>query len=116
VFKVRREQMDAYREAALRDFEHRVVQHVERCLPDRLATMGEDGVRRVIRSGIDRAATHRITAEQDVCRFIDMMLVFGAEFDQEQPWAREVLERERLAGPFTKILRLHDRALMELTR
>jgi hypothetical protein len=38
MFKVRTEQMAAYPAAALRDFEDRVVQHVERCFPDRLAT------------------------------------------------------------------------------
>lgn len=90
MFKVRREQMQAYREAALRDFEDRMVAHVERCFPQRLTALGAESVREVIRLGIERAAGHGIVTERDVCKFIDLMLVLGPTFDEE-PWAREIL-------------------------
>ena len=91
MFKVRREQMVAYREAALRDFEDQVVAHVGRCFPEELAALGEDGTRLVIRSGIERAGGYGIVAERDVCKFIDLMLVLGTTFDREHAWAGEIL-------------------------
>jgi hypothetical protein len=111
VFKVRREQMEAYREAALRDFEGRVVEHVARCFPDRLATLGEDGLRRMIRAGVERAGVHGVVAARDVCKFIDLMLVFGVNFDREREWAREILDAK--GDPFKKMRRLFGRALEE---
>jgi len=113
VFKVRREQMDAYRTAARRDFEDRVVEHVGRCFPDRLATMGEGGVRELIRFGIQRAAGYGIVAERYVCKFIDLMLVFGLEFDTEQGWAMEILAVQ--LPQFRKMRQLFDRALAEVS-
>ncbi len=111
MFKVRREQMDAYREAALRDFEDRVVRHVGRCLPDRLATMGEGAVREVIRLGIQRAEGYGIVAERHVCKFIDLMLVFGVSFDEDRGWAQEILAAK--GDPSTRMRRLFGRALEE---
>jgi hypothetical protein len=111
VFKVRREQMEAYREAAVRDFEGRMVEHVARCFPDHFATLGEDGLRQVIRAGVQRAGAHGVVAARDVCKFIDLMLVFGEEFDRERGWAREILEAQ--GDPFQRMRRLFGRALEE---
>jgi hypothetical protein len=91
VLKMRKEQMTAFRAAALADFEERVLAHVARSLPARYATLGEGGVRAVIARGIERAATYRIVSERDVCKFIDLMLVLGDGFDRELAWARDAL-------------------------
>lgn len=114
MFKMRREQKAAFRERVLCDYETRVLAHVDRCFPERRATLGEGGVREVIRLGVDRAAAHGITTEREVCKFIDLMLVFGIDFDQQQAWAKEALE----AGgrdPFAKVSQLYERAIQEET-
>ena len=111
MFKMRREQMDAFREEALREFEDWVAGHVERCLPERWAALGEGGVREVIRLGVERAAEYGIVAERDVCKFVDLMLVFGVDFDRERGWAREILAVK--GDPFARMRRLHARALQE---
>jgi len=111
MFKMRREQMDAFRRESIREFEDGVARHVERCFPDRWAALGEGGVRQVIQRGVERAAVYGIVAERDVCKFIDLMLVFGADFDQERAWARQILEVK--GDPFARMRRLHARALQE---
>lgn len=111
MFKIRREQKVAFREQALRDFEDRVVGHVERCFPERREVLGEGGVREVIRLGLERAAMHGIVAERDVCKFVDLMLVFGIDFDRRCAWAREVLGENADADPFVKMSRLFERAM-----
>jgi hypothetical protein len=111
VFKVRREEKEAAREAALREFEDWVVAHVERCLPDRWTVLGETGVREVIRLGIERAAAHGIEAERDVCKLVDLMLVFGVDFDSERRWAREILSAKE--DQFVRMRRLFERGIVE---
>ena len=113
MFKMRREQMSGYREAALRDFEDEVVSHVRRCLPEHETHLGDGGLRTVIRLGIARAAAFGVTAARDVCKFIDLMLVFGVDFDERCAWAGEILAAPEPADPFRRMRLLHARALGE---
>jgi hypothetical protein len=111
MFKMRREQREAFREDALRAFEDRVIQHVERCLPDRRVTLGEEGLREVIRLGVRCAEGYGIEAERDVCKLVDLMLVLGVGFDREHAWAREILGTKEY--PWAKVRRLCERAVEE---
>jgi hypothetical protein len=113
LFKIRREQKLAFRQEALRDFEQWMVRHVERCLPDPWTALGETRVREVILLGIERAAAHDIYAEREVCKFIDLMLVFGIDFDQRCPWAKEILKAPTSLDSFARMTLLHERALDE---
>jgi hypothetical protein len=50
--------------------------------------------------GVLRAAVYGITAKRDVCKFIDLMIVFGRDFDTEKGsrWARDILGKKRSSG------------------
>ena len=41
-----------------------------------------------------RSRTYGIVTECDVCKYIDLMIAFGRDFDQECVWARETLTDE----------------------
>jgi hypothetical protein len=114
MFKIRTEQKDAFQAEAMLDFEDRMVAHVERCLPERAATLGDVELRARIRLGIERAASVGFVAERDVCRFIDLMLVFGSEFDRNCPWAAEILEGRTADDPLGTIHALFERGLEQL--
>src|SRR5262249_43366415 len=113
MFRIRSEQKSAFRVDALRDFERRVLMHMDRCFPERRTELGDVGALQMIRLGTERAAAFGIENEQDVCKFIDLMLVFGADFDQRRDWAREVLNAESPRDPFAKMRLLYARALEE---
>jgi hypothetical protein len=114
MFRMRSEQKQAFRADALHDFEERVVLHVGRCFAERRAALGDDGLRALIRLGIERAGGHGIVAERDVCKFVDLMLVFGADFDRRCPWARESLDGGTSPEPpSARLRRLYRRAMEE---
>lgn len=110
---IRREQMDAFEAAAVRDFERRMLAHVKEHLPKHHAVLGEEILRRVIRYGIGRAEAHGFTAESDVCLYITLMLMLGSRFDEDPqlPWAEEILQDKSLSDPEPRIGQLHDRAM-----
>ena len=111
MFKLKRQQKEALRLQAICDFEDRVLEHVERCFPDRLRSLGEATVREVIHQGVGRAATYGIYLERDVCKFIDLMLVLGMHFDRELAWASEILGAPLPKEPSVKLGRLFERAM-----
>ena len=78
---IRRRQMAMFSGTALQSFEDRVAAHLNRCFPDQCKLLGEPSLRGTIRYGIERASQHGINAEREVCKYIDLMVVFGRDFD-----------------------------------
>ena len=93
---IRAEQFAVFSQVAVESFEEWMVRHLNHCFPRRSAIAGDAAIRRMIRSGVKRAATHGMTARRNVCKYIDLMMVFGNGFDTDEglPWARSIL-----AGP-----------------
>jgi len=90
---LRPEQMRVFSEVAVKRFEDMMVVHLNKFFPDRCNAATEPKVRELIRYGVKRAASYQITAERDVSRYIDLMIVLGNDFDHDKrlPWAQEIL-------------------------
>lgn len=98
-----------------RGFEERMLVHLGRYFPRRVAALGDAGARALIRTGIARAAGHGFVDERDVCRFVDLMVAIGPEFDREAPWAVRLLA-DRTGDPGIRAVRLHEAGLAHLRR
>jgi hypothetical protein len=86
-------------------FEARMLAHVQANFAERFASLGEHGVRALIREGAARARACRLETEQEVCRYIELMLTFGSDFDP--PGGRVAAA---LADPLKSDSRRLDRA------
>ena len=95
---IRNTQLQVFGEQQSTQFIDAVFSHLERCFPGKLETLGEARARDVIRRGIDRAKGHGFTTQRLVCRFIDLTLVLGVEFDKDLHWAVEILQRRDLTA------------------
>jgi hypothetical protein len=115
---IREEQFAAFRRVSIRDFERRMMEHIRKCFPARLDTLGEQKVIDLIKYGIQRAAHYGITTQRDVCKYIDLSVVFGREFDTDPklPWARSVLEDSSAAGSMERMDYLYEVALKNVSR
>lgn len=71
-----------------------MVAHLNDSFTRQAELLGEPKLREVIRHGIKRAAVYGITIERDVCKYVDLMMVWGLDFDQDQklPWAGQILK------------------------
>lgn len=116
MLKIRRTQRKALDEHQARYFENRMVQHVQMFGTDDAIFADEIALRELIRRGIARARQYSITAERDVCLFIDLMLAFGASFDTDPqfPWAAAILNDPAQNHPSVKIDALYEEALKHL--
>ena len=88
---ISRAQVDALAVHARKHFEARVLDHLRPHFPALFAALGGDEMRVVVEEGARRANDHGFLAERDVCRYVDLMCALGWDFDEELPWAAEIL-------------------------
>jgi hypothetical protein len=103
-------QIEAFSRSVLEEFENRMVRHLTKCFPEKFGRWGEAKVRQVIRLVVSRPSAHQITAQRDVCKFIDLMIVFGPRFDEDPAlgWPQSVLSDRSLREPTVKMERLYE--------
>ena len=96
--RISSQQMDAFKADRIERFIDNLVPHLHECFPEACEELGEQDTRAVVRYGIDLAESYGIDREWCVCEFIDLMFVFGVEFDRdpELPWASEILQDETI--------------------
>jgi hypothetical protein len=70
----------------------------------------------MVQHGIKRAAGYGLTARRDVCKYIDLMIVFGRNFDTDRRyrWAGEILGKRR--NPGVKMQTLFQTAKVRLRK
>jgi hypothetical protein len=109
---IRKEQMAAFGPIGLKAFEERVVMHLKKIFPGQSESLGEPKLRETIQYGTQRAAAYRITSERDVCKYIDLMILYGPDFDKDPnlPWVQSILQNGAIRNPATKIDRLYKAA------
>jgi hypothetical protein len=114
---IRQQQMATFSQARQKTFEERMAGHLNRCFPSECEALGEQGVQDAIRYGIERAASHGIASERDVCKYIDLMFAFGRNFDRNRdlPWASSILKDETLKTATAKMERLYATAKRHAT-
>ena len=97
---IRDEQMASLSEGPRSRYEDARVRHVRETFSESFEALGEDGVRSMVREGMVRAVTYRITAESDVARFIDVMLLVSADFDAvpDDSWLGQTLADKTVSG------------------
>ncbi len=77
-----------------------VLEHLWRLLPQHCLILTDPRTRTAIEAGMTRAQRHGFRTQSDVCGFVTLMVLLGAEFDVDPqlPWAGACLRNEQ-AGP-----------------
>lgn len=107
---IRKAQTAVFEDASLVDFENRMVVHIKKFFPDHFAALQEEKTRQLIQFAIERAATHGIVNECDVCKFTDLMIGFGPGFEEDPKcaWAAKILGDTASATSSERVDRLYD--------
>jgi hypothetical protein len=59
--------------------------------PNQCDASGAGRLRESVQQGIHYTSRHRITDKRNVCKYIDLTIVFSRDFDASCRWAREIL-------------------------
>jgi hypothetical protein len=82
MLRIREQTMRALSGAAARNFEDRVTRHLHEVFPAQCEPLSTGDLVDVVRLAVEKANTYEMRTEHDVVRFIDLMFIFGADFDQ----------------------------------
>lgn len=112
MFKIRREQKEAFARDAMADFEARALSHLARHFPVVCNALGERPVLALVRHAVARAAQYGIDTERGVCAYAHVMFMFGRDFDVDPScaWAAEILAPSAAIDPAERADRLLDAA------
>ena len=96
-----------------RTFEDGMVRHLREFNPHHCEVIGEAGLREVIRAAIVRAAEYGFTTRGPVRLYLDLIFMFGHDFDTDPlyPWAGEILNHGDGEDQMQRAERLHATAL-----
>ena len=116
MFVIRDAIIGALDHAAYDDFVARMRVHLQKFFAEQCAALGETKTEQLIEFGVKRAREYGFEAERDVCKYIDLMCIFGRSFDCDErlPWARRILENRFPPDPGERMRRLHEVALNAL--
>lgn len=111
---IRREQFAVFSQMEVRKFEDWMVAHLSKFFARQCRSIGESKLLETIRYGIQRAAFYGLTAKRDVCKYIDVMIALGRDFDTDVrfPWVPRILSRQ--TTPDTRAQSLLNAAISHL--
>jgi hypothetical protein len=112
MLRIRPAQFDTFERAARAQFEDETVEHLRGFAPAHARGVGEDGLRTLIRLGLERAGRYGFTLRGPVRFYIELMVMFGSDFDTDPllPWPAPGL-RPGAGGELARADRLHDQAM-----
>jgi len=114
MLRIRTEQLDALRAPALDDFIDEMMLHVHEYFPKESMALGIEAVRARIEDGITRAEAHGVTSPRAVCKYINMIMTFGPDFDTHPdtaPWVRPILVDPEVPDGTARMDILSEKAL-----
>src|SRR5215467_8144862 len=105
---IRKEQLAIFEKVAANDFESRMLAHLQQFFSAQIEQLGEPAVRDLIRYGVQRSAAYRVDHQPDVCKYINLMVVFGRDFDRDAklPWASAILQDQTILDPSLRMTKL----------
>ncbi len=109
---LRKEQLAVFGPLGKKIFEDRMIAHLKKVFPEQSESLGEPKLRETIQYGTQHAAAYHIISERDVCKYIDLMILYGRDFDKDPnlPWAQSILQNQAIRNPSSKIERLYKAA------
>ncbi len=106
---IRKEQMQTLRTATGGSFEKHLVSHFQHIAHERTKKLGEEGLRRVINYGMERADNYNFTMRGSSRFYVETMFILGSDFDTDPqyPWAYEILAEQGINNEIERADALH---------
>ncbi len=116
--KLKREKPEGFAKSGGAPFDEYMLRRLASVYPEKVAYVGEDTVRTVIRGAVDAARKYGLTTETGVMLLSVLMFMLGTRFDEDPQfgWAAAILNDSKQTDAVAKARSLHEAALGYLQR
>ena len=110
---IRSEQFEAFQRMAQQSFEDELVAHLHEFSPKHAAGVGEEGLRRLILSGLQNARLHGFRLRGPLRFFVECQVMFGHEFPTDPliPWGGREFGKQHGADELARADAIHKIAM-----
>jgi hypothetical protein len=117
MLKIRQEQFNAMRESAQAGFDAGMLAHLRKHFAAQTASQSDDQLLATIRAGRRSAWSYGGQDPEAICRFIDVRVALGPEFDSDPryAWIVAPLRDHTVTDPDARIEELAERAVQWLS-
>lgn len=107
MFTIRKEQIYKLKEISINEFVLDMIDHVRIYFPEETEPFDNESLEEFIRKILEKAKSYDLKSERDVCKFINLVMVFGFDFDTNSDtiWMYKMLTDESEPNP---VVRLND--------
>ncbi len=111
--KIRTEQIEVFEQAAVRNFEDEMVEHLADFSPPLFKVIKQDQMRQAVRFGMSQAGQYGLTLRGPLRLYLEMMLLFGSHFDTDPQyaWAADILKHQHSVTEMARAERLYQKTL-----
>lgn len=113
---IRPEQVEVLSQYMLKQFENRMFIHLNKNFPDETQKMSKKELYALIQEGLKQAKQYEVTLENDIRRYLELMVMYGYHLETNPDMARvsEILNIKQLDG--TAKMDLIDERELEIVR
>lgn len=98
-FIIHDKQIEALSQALVQRADKNLVTYITSRFPEEFERQGQAGILSFVAEVRKTAKDYGITREDNVGTFLDFSVMYGKAFHRDN-WAKEVLESEKLPGPY----------------
>jgi hypothetical protein len=105
MFVMTEHQRAAFRARGFADLREALLAHVIECFPARCAALGAEALAAHVEDGMRRAEAHGLALERDISAYVELMMVFGPDFEHDArfSWARPLADAGGSPDPSARI-------------
>jgi len=112
---IRREQFKALRVSLIRRFHQELLEHVKTNFVDETEGKSDKELLEHISQALKRAEVYGLKAERDLYKYINVSMLYGPNFDQEETaWTRDYLVDEDVSSPSQRMNHLCQEVVCRL--
>lgn len=108
---IRKEQIAVFEEAAQKMFESELVDHLKVFIPKHSESAGDEQLKETVCLGVERAKEYGFTSRGTVRFYVEMMCLFGCDFDSDPQYAvaKSVLDDKEITDQTQRADTLFDK-------
>jgi len=108
---IRKEQLLAMGKAQEERFIRELVQYARDDFSEETNQLSDGDIDAIARQAISKSQGYGMTERADIYRYFNFMLIYGLKFDEDLPWAKEILNTSQERIGTIKMLELHEMAI-----